>query len=113
MWQIDESYFTMPKKYKKLQPALFEITEYPEKNHPILHYANLCNISEVGFRRSFKEFTGKSPIEYRNDIRLNNAKKQLESGQYTVAETAEACGFSNLSFFTRLYKRKFGHTPKK
>lgn len=113
MWQIDESYYTLPKKYKKLQPALFELTEYPEKNLPVLYYSDLCNISEVGFRRCFKEFTGKSPIEYRNDIRLNKAKKQLESGQYTVAETAEECGFSNLSFFTRLYKRRFGHSPKK
>lgn len=113
MWQIDESHFTLPKKYQKLQPALFELTEHPEKNEPVLYYANLCNISEVGFRKYFKEFTGKSPIEYRNDIRLNKAKKQLQSGQYTVAETAEICGFSNLSFFTRLYKRKFGTTPKK
>ena len=70
-------------------------------------------MSEVSFRRNFKEFTGKAPLEYRNDIRLNNAKIMLQSGQYTVSETAEACGFSNLSFFTRLYKNKYGHTPKK
>ncbi len=78
-----------------------------------IDYAKLCDMSEVCFRRYFKEFTGKSPIEYRNDTRLNNAKILLQSGQYTVSEVAEACGFSNLSFFTRLYKRKYGHTPKR
>lgn len=113
MWQIDESYFAMPKKYKRLQPALSEITEYWNKNETVLYYAELCDMGEVSFRRYFKEFTGKSPIEYRNDIRLSNAKIQLESGQYNVSEVAEDCGFSNLSFFTRLYKRKYGHTPKK
>ncbi len=112
MWQIDESYFALPKKHKKLQPALSEITENKNENKPILYYANLCDMSEVGFRRAFKEFTGKSPIEYRNDLRLSYAKTLLQSGQYTVSETAEICGFSNLSFFTRLYKRKYGHTPK-
>ena len=113
MWQIDENYFSLPKKYKKLQPALTEITEYWNKNEAVLYYAELCDMSEVSFRRNFKEFTGKAPLEYRNDIRLNNAKIMLQSGQYTVSETAEACGFSNLSFFTRLYKKKYGHTPKK
>lgn len=113
MWQIDESYFTLPQKYKRLQPAISEITEYWSNNEAISYYARLCDMSEVSFRRYFKEFTGKSPIEYRNDTRLNNAKILLQSGQYTVSEVAEACGFSNLSFFTRLYKRKYGHTPKR
>lgn len=113
MWQIDENYFSLPKKFKRLKPALTEITEAWNKNKAVLHYAELCDMSESSFRRYFKEFTGKSPIEYRNDIRLNNAQILLESGQYTVSETAEACGFSNLSFFTRLYKKKYGHTPKK
>ncbi len=113
MWQIDENYFSLPQKFKRLQPALTEITEYWNKNEAVLYYAELCDMSEVSFRRYFKEFTGKSPIEYRNDIRLNNAKILLQSGQYTITETAEACGFSNLSFFTRLFKKKYGHTPKK
>lgn len=113
MWQIDESFFALPQKYKRLQPAITEITEYRNKNESVLYYAELCGMSEVSFRRYFKEFTGKSPIEYRNDIRLNKANIMLQSGQYTVSETAEECGFSNLSFFTRLYKKKYGHTPKK
>ena len=70
-------------------------------------------MSEVNFRRMFKEYTGRSPIEYRNDIRLSRARAMLLSREFNVAETAEICGFSNLSFFIRLYKKRFGHTPKK
>ena len=70
-------------------------------------------MSEVNFRRLFKEYTGKSPVEYRNDIRLKNAKIKLQSGEYNVSEAAYESGFSNLSFFIRLYKKKYGHTPKK
>jgi AraC-like DNA-binding protein len=66
----------------------------------------------VNFRRLFRDYTGKTPVEYRNDIRLENAAVLLGSGEYTVSEAAESCGFSNLSFFTRLYKRRYGHTPK-
>ena len=97
----------------ELSPALSEITEAFEKNEPVLYYAELCGMSEVNFRRLFKEYTGKSPIDYRNDLRLLNAKNKLMSGEYNVSEAAEECGFSNLSFFIRLYKKKYGYTPKK
>ena len=82
-------------------------------NRPISEYAALCGMSEVNFRRLFHKHTGKSPIQHRNNIRLENAKIMLQSGQYNVSEAAEACGFSNLSFFIRLYKKKYGYTPKK
>ena len=113
LWQIDEAYSSIPKKYRKLQAALSELTEHSEDNQTVSHYANLCNMSEVNFRRLFREYTGRTPIEYRNDIRLGNAKNKLRSGEYNVSEVADLCGFSNLSFFIRLYKQKYGYTPKK
>ncbi|MBQ7336098.1 MAG: helix-turn-helix transcriptional regulator [Clostridia bacterium] len=113
LWQIDESYSKIPTKYKKLQSALSEITEYWDKNETVAYYADLCDMSEVNFRRLFREYTGMSPIDYRNDLRLKNARTMLQSGEYNVSEAAEASGFSNLSFFIRLYKKKYGHTPKK
>ncbi len=113
LWQVDENYSTIPKKYKRLQGALSELAERWDQNEPVSYYAGLCDMSEVSFRRLFREYTGFSPIEYRNDIRLNQAKIKLQSGEYNVSEVAAKCGFSNLSFFTRLYKKKFGYTPKK
>lgn len=113
LWQMDALYSKIPGKYKKLQGALTELSERYEKNERISYYAALCDMSEVSFRRLFREYTGKSPIEYRNDVRLQNARMLLQSGEYNVSEAAETCGFSNLSFFIRLYKKKFGYTPKK
>ncbi len=113
LWQIDESYSRIPTKYRKLQAALSEISEHWQENQTVSYYAELCNMSEVNFRRLFREYTGMSPIEYRNDIRLINARGKLQSGEYNVSEAAEICGFSNLSFFIRLYKKKYGYTPKK
>ena len=79
----------------------------------ISYYADLCGMSEAGFRRLFREYMGVSPVDYRNDIRLINARNKLQSGEYNVSEAAYESGFSNLSFFIRLYKKKFGYTPKK
>ena len=113
LWQIDETEASLPPKYKKLQPALSEITERWNQNEKVSYYAELCNMSEANFRRLFSEYTGRSPIDYRNDIRLLHAKNKLQSGEYNVSEAAYESGFSNLSFFIRLYKKKYGYTPKK
>ena len=112
LWMIDSNFVKPPSKYKKLQPAFSEIAEHFERNEKISYYASLCGISETTFRKLFHEYTGQSPITYRNHIRLNDAKRKLQSGMYTVSEVAELTGFTNLSFFTRLYKAEFGHTPK-
>ncbi|MBQ9783994.1 MAG: helix-turn-helix domain-containing protein [Clostridia bacterium] len=113
LWQIDDHYARLPAKYKKLQPALAELSQCYDKNAPVSYYAALCDMSEVHFRRLFREFVGASPVDYRNDLRLTNARVRLQSGEYNVSEAAESVGFSNLSFFIRLYKKKYGNTPKK
>ena len=113
LWLIDEKKSDLPGKYRKLRPALTEIIEHSTENMPISYYASLSDMSEGNFRRLFREYTGTSPIEYRNNVRLGDARRKLQSGEYNVSEVAELCGFTNLSFFIRLYKKKFGYTPKK
>lgn len=112
LWQVDESYSRLPAKYRRLQAALAEMNDHFNQSESVAHYAELCSMSEVNFRRLFREYTGMTPVEYRNSLRLNSARSKLQSGEYNVSEAASLCGFTNLSFFIRLYKKKFGHTPK-
>ena len=65
----------------------------------------MCNMSETNFRKLFKEFTGKTPIEYRNMLRITEVCKMIESGEYTVSEAAYATGFNNMAFFYEVYNR--------
>ncbi len=112
LWQIDIEHRGLPEKYSRLSAALDDISLCPQKNVKISDYAKMCFMSEVNFRRLFREHTGKTPIEYRNELRLQKAKAMLLSGEYNVSDAAIASGFSNLSFFTKLYKNKFGYTPR-
>ena len=113
LWRIDESESKIPAKYKRLRGALFEIQQHWNQNPAVAYYADLCDMSQVHFRRLFKEYTGLSPIDYRNSLRLEEARSKLQSGEYNVSEVAELCGFSSISFFTRSYKKKYGYSPKK
>ena len=101
----------MPKKYRRLLPAIEELERDPATVLPVSHYAEMCGMSEPGFRRSFREYIGQSPVEYRNSLRLVHARKLIASGEYSVEEAAAQSGFSNLSFFYRLFRRKFGRKP--
>ena len=112
MWQIDGYCTKVPSKYKKLLPAISELAAHPEENRLIGDYAALCGISEPCFRRLFREYTGQSPVDHRNALRLEAARAKLQSGEYNVSEAAWSTGFTNLSYFVRLYKQKYGYTPK-
>lgn len=67
--------------------------------------------SKYYFCRTFKEVTNKTVIEYINHLRCQYAKKLLLSGNYTVTETSELCGFNSLPYFCRLYKKHLGVSP--
>lgn len=72
--------------------------------------ANLCHVSESTFRRLFKEYTGKSPIEYRIERRISYAKKLLNTGSMTVVEVALETGFDDPAYFCRVFKKQTGMT---
>ena len=51
------------------------------------------------------EYTGKSPIEYRNTVRIAAAKRLIKTGELTVSEAAYLVGFNNMSFFYEAYNK--------
>lgn len=60
--------------------------------------------------REFKKLTGQTIIENLNKYRCIKATELLNVG-HSVAHTAEACGFHNVSFFTKVFKRYMGRSP--
>ena len=50
-------------------------------------------------------------IQYLNDYRLTMAGELLKMTEESVTQIALKCGFENLSYFNRLFRRKFGVTP--
>jgi len=95
----------IPKKYRKILPAVEEIQKHYYDQCPIAHYAERCGMSESNFRKLFSEYTGKSPTQYRNWMRICQVKKMLKSGEFSIGEAADLAGFSNMSFFYENYRK--------
>jgi len=68
-------------------------------------------LSKYHFEREFKRFTGCTPNHYLNAIRCEYARNLLESGHYSVKQTAFLCGFTNNSYFSSVFRRYTGHLP--
>lgn len=68
-------------------------------------------MSESHFHKVFKQEMGVSPIDFINEERINFATKLLSNDSCNLTEVFMACGFSNRSYFNRLFKRFKGISP--
>ena len=68
-------------------------------------------MSKTSFYNRVKEVTGKSPIEYINYYKLLKSKEYLLQGKYNISEIAYNLGYTDPSYFARVFKKEFGCTP--
>ena len=71
----------------------------------------LAGIPERTLKRRFKAATGSSIIEYLQNLRVEEAKSLLEASNLAVDEISFEAGYSDASFFRRLFKRLTGLSP--
>ncbi|MGW3036580.1 AraC family transcriptional regulator [Streptomyces sp. NPDC001178] len=73
--------------------------------------ASLVSFSRFHFVRCFKAATGSTPYRYLTELRIDLARKYLESGNDTIARIGRRCGFSGSEHFSRSFRRIVGCTP--
>lgn len=70
-----------------------------------------AGLNEKYFCRIFKNSTGKTPIDYINSLKINLACNLLSDGK-SVTEAAFTSGFSDLSYFSKVFKKYKSCSPK-
>lgn len=96
----------------KLRIVVEYIGEHYAEELTIPQLASLCYFSEYHFMRFFKKYMGMSCLEYIKTLRLEKAAGLLGRGGMSVLDVSLSSGFSNLSYFYREFKKKYGMTPK-
>lgn len=91
-----------------------EIVEenYKDMNLSLKGIADMLRLSPTHANRIFKQAESLSIAEYIKEVRLNYSIELLMKKNYTVNEIMEEVGFGNQSYFFRVFKKKFGVTPK-
>ena len=93
-----------------IRPALncLEKELMPES---VAQLAQMCHMSEVSFRKKFRQYAGMPPSAYLLNQKLRYAKRLLRGGLYTVAQAAELAGFDDPSYFSKVFKKHTGILP--
>ena len=96
---------------KKLEKARKMIQDNFRNDISVEELAASIGLSVSYFRRLFHAAYGVAPMQYIMDLRIENARDLLLSGEVNVTEAANLSGFDDIYYFSALFKRKTGSTP--
>ena len=96
----------------KIKLVLNYINDNYSEDISINTLAELCDYSEYHFMRFFKKHIGLTCIQYINNLRLEKSSILLTSTNNAIMDISLEVGFDNLSYFNKLFKRKYNLTPK-
>lgn len=103
----------LPYKYiRRLEPATAYIQEqYTNGEIRISALAELCGLSTRYFTKLFWAYYGTTPKKYILNLQIDLAKSILSNSAARMTDIAAACGFADVSCFSKTFKQIAGMTP--
>ena len=95
-----------------ISKAKFLIQESLEKPLDMEQLAKELPMGYSNFRKAFKKSTGESPNQYHLHLRMNKAIALLTTTHLNIKEIAFHTGFDSVFYFSKLFKKKMGKSPK-
>lgn len=106
--------FSLPAGYGQ-QQAIAAAVRHLVANHRetvrLEELLALTGLSRSSFARQFKQYSGRSFSEFLNGLRLEAACRELLESARPVVDIAFAAGFTQVSFFNRIFRRTYGCSP--
>ncbi|MBL4701296.1 MAG: helix-turn-helix transcriptional regulator [Phycisphaeraceae bacterium] len=96
---------------QRLGPAVDFMNTNAQNNPSLREIAAIVYLSPSHFHRLFQAAFSLTPHQYMLEKRMNKATKLLVSGRLRVSEVATLCGYDNLFYFSRIFKKYHGYTP--
>lgn len=94
-----------------IELSIEHIHQYYRELLTVEELASLAGIDRWKYTRLFKEATGQVPLQYLNEVRINQAKKWLASADDKLLDIALNAGFNNEYYFNRRFKQTVGISP--
>lgn len=86
--------------------------KHPERMYSLEEIAEHVQMNVRTLSARFREITGESVHQYQLNLKLEAAYKALRGGNRTIKDVAMSYGFTDAYYFSRLFKKKFGMSPK-
>src|SRR5665213_2788002 len=88
------------------------IADHFRESLPVSRLAKLAGVSVSTLSRRFQKATGVGLERYLQNLRLEEARQLLKTGNLSVAQIAKICGFKPGSHFARFFRKKTGFSPQ-
>ena len=98
--------------YRRLERARGFLHEHDHRGVTLGEMASAAGLSQFHLARYFKSAFGRSPISYHRSLRLARAADLLAAGGSSVAQVAEATGYSDQVALSHAFRRHYGAPPQ-
>ncbi len=98
---------------ERIKAMLRYIEEHYSGELTVAQIARSAAVSESECLRCFRNMIGAAPIQYVKQLRIRRAAELLESTEEAVAAIGAACGFQEMSYFSRTFRALKGCTPSR
>lgn len=98
--------------FKRVAVAVQHINKHYDAPLTLDAYAEMCAMSKYHFIRVFEKIVGTTPLEYRNNVRMEHAAELLTEENLSVEEISRMTGFSSPSYFSSAFRKKYGVPPR-
>ena len=97
-------------------PAIWGMTGFIQRNYggkmTLDDIAAAGSVCRSGCCRLFQEYVGQTPGAYLTRYRINKSCEMLKETRVPVIEVSMACGFQSPSYFTHIFQKEIGMTPR-
>ncbi len=106
---------TIPSKQEKFLMQLLSIFKenISNENYDISQMSQDLSVSKSMLFQKVKACTGKTPILYLRHLRLEEGRKLLQTTDQNISEIAYSIGFKDPNYFTRVFTKEYGVSPKR
>jgi transcriptional regulator GlxA family with amidase domain len=94
-----------------VRAAQVYIEKNPQKKISVEYLSSRFAVGRRNFNRRFLKATGNTPVEYAQRVKIESAKKALETSRKTINEVMYEVGYSDVKAFREVFRRVTGMTP--
>lgn len=87
-------------------------SHYCDLNFDFDRLVDLSGLSYSYFKKLFVDKFGCPPVKYVNRLKIRRACELLQTGHFSVSEIAKLCGYENVYYFSNVFKKQMGVSPK-
>ena len=109
--EIAESYEQLARRRTLTADIIRYLKEHMEEPVRLSDITERFSYSASSIKRIFKQETGYSVIDYRNQLRVEQAKIDLKEKNDSIEQIAQGLGYANVYYFSNAFKKRTGQSP--